>query len=132
MTANTPECCNMTKTVPTNAAARVRTRLPRVDIVEDTNGLTIVADMPGVDPGALDIHFENGGLSVRAAQKANEPNDRRALFSEYTGGEFARNFRVSEMIDGEGISAEYKHGVLTLRLPKLAAAKPRKVLVNGN
>lgn len=106
-----------------------QTYRPNVDIVEHRDELVLVADMPGVKSAELDIRFEDGELSIRAPVAARQPEGTRYLLREYGVGDFYRSFRVSEQIDASRISAEYADGVLKLRLPKVEAAKPRKIAV---
>ena len=83
--------------------------------------------MPGVKSGEVDIHFENGKLSVHAPAESRQPESAGYLLREYGVGDYHRAFQLGESIDPSGISAEYGDGVLTLHLPKLQSAKPRKV-----
>lgn len=103
---------------------------PDVDILEDAEGLTILADMPGVAAADIDVKFENGELTILAPVQPRR-GDARMIWREYGVGDYVRTFRVSEIIDAERISAEYRNGVLTLRLPKVEAARPRRIAVSG-
>jgi len=104
---------------------------PAVDIVERTDELVILADMPGVKPDQVDIHFEDATLRIHGhAEPRGEP-DRKNLLDEYAVGDFYREFHVSEAIDSPRISAEMHDGVLVLHLPKVEAAKPRKIEVSA-
>ena len=102
---------------------------PKVDILERAEELLIVADMPGAKADAIDIHFEDGELVINAPVVSRYPREGRALLQEYGVGDFNRTFRVSERINATGIRAEYAHGVLTVHLPKVESAKPRKIAV---
>ncbi len=105
--------------------------LPNVDIIETKNELLLVADLPGVAAGEIDIEFEDGQLSVSAPAKPRQSEGTRYLVREYGVGDFHRTFRVSEQIDASRIAAEFNDGVLTLHLPKVEAVKPRKISVQG-
>jgi HSP20 family protein len=104
--------------------------LPAVDIVETEEELLLVADVPGVAPGDVDLRFENDELILQAKRslpaRAGKP-----LRGEYKEGDFYRLFRVHESIDSTGIAAECAGGVLTVHLPKVEKVKPRKVLVKA-
>jgi len=102
---------------------------PNVDICENAEELTVLADMPGVSPGDIDINFENGTLTINGKIKPRTPENAEHLLAEYGVGDFYRTFQVSEAIDAEKITAECADGVLTLHLPKAEAAKPRKIKV---
>ena len=105
---------------------------PNVDIYELPEELVVLADVPGTSNDQIDINFEDGILTIHAKvtqrQTAQGPYNRR----EYGVGDFYRTFKVSEQIDASHIGAEYSAGVLTLHLPKIEAAKPRKIKVNAN
>jgi HSP20 family protein len=115
-----------TQDEPTNSG---RVYMPAVDIFERADELVILADMPGADAKAIDIQFESGTLTLQARVAERESANARPLLREYGLGNFHRVFALGEMIDSQRISAEYADGVLTLHLPKVAAALPRKVEV---
>jgi HSP20 family protein len=104
---------------------------PNVDIVETANELTLHADVPGVSRDGIDISFENGMLTIHGKVDEREREGVNVLLSEYGVGDFHRHFQVSESIDASKITAEYAKGVLTLHLPKVEAAKPRKITVHA-
>ncbi|MBX7165314.1 MAG: Hsp20/alpha crystallin family protein [Pirellulales bacterium] len=92
--------------------------------------LQVVADMPGVRTEDIDIHFENGELTIHGKVQPRQEGV-NFLAEEFGVGDFYRSFRVSEEIDGSRIAATYAAGVLTLTLPKVEAAKPRKIAVQS-
>jgi len=102
---------------------------PTVDIFETPENLTLVADLPGVTADDLNIDLKENilTLSGEAAQEAG--NDEQDILREYRTGTYLREFTLSEMIDQQGIEANLKDGVLTLTLPKVKAATPRKITV---
>lgn len=104
---------------------------PPVDILEMPDKLVVVADVPGATSSEIDIHFEEGQLTVRAPVRERQAETTRFLLREYGVGDFVRTFRVSEQIDAGKIEAEYADGVLKLHLPKVEAAKPRKITVKA-
>jgi HSP20 family protein len=107
---------------------------PRVDIYETDKELLLFADLPGVRPDGVDLRFENGELLLHGHvnQERDENVPRRALvLSEYEEGDFYRVFHIHESIDSSKISAELKNGVLTVHLPKVEAARPRQISVQG-
>jgi HSP20 family protein len=105
---------------------------PNVDIVEKQDELLLLADMPGVSGSEIDIRFEDGELTIHGPVASRQPDETHYLLHEYGIGDFYRTFRVSEQIDATKISAEYKDGVLALHLPKVEAAKPRRINVKTN
>ncbi len=125
------------KTEAEQAAAAERTRCgccyrPNVDIVEQKDELLVVADVPGAKSDTIDVKFEDGTLRIHAAVAPREDDQRNCLLREYGVGDYYRTFQVSEAIDAAKISAQYADGVLTLRLPKAEAVKPRKISVSAN
>ena len=102
---------------------------PAVDIVEHDDAFILRADVPGATAKDLCIEFEKGVLSLRAAVARREPEGVKPLAREYGVGDFTREFRIGEGIDMAAVTAECANGVLTLRLPKAEAAKPRKIEV---
>ena len=117
---------------PAAAAAddRAATVAPRVDVLETENEFLLLADMPGVRPNDVDVRFEQGELTVHGRRAASEGN-RRPLLGEPTSAHFHRVFAVADTVAADRIEAELKNGVLTLRLPKVEAVKPRKIAVKG-
>ena len=102
---------------------------PPVDILERKDEILVLVDMPGVKGGDVDIRFENGELSIHGTVNDRQCEGTRQLVHEYGTGYYYRTFEISEAIDAERISAEYKDGVLSLLLPKVEAVKPRKIAV---
>jgi HSP20 family protein len=103
---------------------------PDVDILELADELVVQADVPGARADDIDIHFEDGALTIYA-KIAERPSNGTVLLREFGIGDYRRTFRVSEQIDPSRISAQYRDGVLTLHLPKAERAKPRKIQVQG-
>jgi HSP20 family molecular chaperone IbpA len=102
---------------------------PNVDIYELPDQLVVQADVPGAKNDEIDIHFEDGSLTIHAKVPARQEKQGPYVIQEFGVGDFYRTFRVSEQIDASRISAEYAAGVLTLHLPKVEAMKPRKIKV---
>lgn len=98
---------------------RGATVAPPADILETDDGFRLVLDLPGVQPADVDVRFEDGELAVNARRTGR-----------FTGG-YTRTFRVSERIAADKITADLRHGVLTLTLPKVEAVKPRRIAVQG-
>lgn len=102
---------------------------PPVDIYETTNGLVVQADLPGVAKEGLDVRVENNLLTIRGEAAHVAPGD--PIYREYGLVNFFRQFELNDRVDQSKISAELKHGVLTLSLPKAEEAKPRKIEVRA-
>jgi HSP20 family protein len=103
---------------------------PAVDIVENENELLLQADLPGVDMKDIDIQIENGTLSFRGERKSEVENKQGGYHRvERSYGTFARFFELPETVNPEDVKAEYKNGVLTVKLGKKEIAKPRQIKV---
>jgi len=99
---------------------------PAVDIYENDEAITLLADLPGVDKDNLDINVEDRQLTITGLVK--EPEERlHAVYTEYGIGGYTRSFRLGDTIDQGKINASLKDGVLTLKLPKADRLKPRKI-----
>jgi HSP20 family protein len=92
---------------------------PRVDIFETDKELTLYADVPGVRPGDVDLHYERGELILHGRVPPRHEG-RGYLLNEYEVGDYYRAFTIHESIDAGKISAECKNGVLVVHLPKVA------------
>jgi HSP20 family protein len=103
--------------------------VPRVDIFETEKELTLLADLPGVRPGDVDLHYEKGELTLTGKVPLRQQG--RLLLQEYETGDFYRTFTIHESIDASRIAAECKNGVLTVHLPKSEAVRPRQIEVRG-
>jgi len=104
----------------------VRTYAPKVDLLETEAGLRLWADMPGVDESSLEVELVDDVLALRGRVAADE-EALSPLHTEYGVGNYEARFRLSNEIDGGRIRATLKHGVLELELPKVEAAKPRRI-----
>ena len=102
---------------------------PPVDIFEDANAITVLADMPGVESADLKIDLHDGVLTITGHTTDREGSNEVPVAREYPAGTFQRSFTLSEAIDQEQIQATLKHGVLRLRLPKVERAKPRQITI---
>ena len=114
----------------TEATRQVSQFVPDVDIFETTDSLVLTADMPGVKTDTLDIRLERGILTIYGHVGPVDVGERNLVHAEYETGDYYRAFTLSEDIDQERIEASLKDGVLTLRMPKSARAKARKVTVS--
>ena len=101
-----------------------------LDVVEDENGFTIKASLPGIKPENLDITFEKGMLSIRGEVKdETEVTKGRYHMRERRFGTFARTIALPVAVRPEDIQANYQDGVLTLKMPKAEEVKPKRIQV---
>lgn len=103
---------------------------PRVDILEKEDELLLFADLPGVKTDDIDLHFENGELTLHGRRRSFHEGKTRTSY-EYEVTTYQRTFRIGENIATDKIAAELKDGVLTLHLPKVEAVRPRKIAIKG-
>ena len=103
---------------------------PEVDIYEQDDSLVLVADVPGVGTGGVEVSLEAGVLEI-TAHRGEEKSPDDADYAEYRPASYHRVFSLSDDIEADRIAATIRHGVLTVTLPKSARAKPRKIAVEA-
>ena len=103
--------------------------LPPVDVVEDTTGITLYADLPGVPKDRLHVRVEGDQLTIEAEMVLALPQGMQASHVEVARARHARAFTLSKELDADKVSAEMTQGVLRVRIPKAAHAQPRRVQV---
>lgn len=111
------------------ATRPTRAFMPNADIFETEDALTVVLEMPGVDRDNINISVENGVLTVEGTINFGKYEGLQPVYSEYNVGPFRRSFRISSRIDQDNINAKMSDGVITLVLPKVEEAKPRRIEV---
>lgn len=97
---------------------------PAADIYETETSYLIAMDLPGIDRDALEIDVDENRLIVRGMRAISEAKQHRA---ERPRGKFLRTFSVPGSVDQSKIGADYKDGVLQIRLPKRSEQKPKKI-----
>lgn len=105
---------------------------PAVDLHESPGELVLRIDLPGVDPSAVDLSLTGNVLSVRGERAADDPEGGEPRARERPSGAFHRQINLPEEVVFEGVQAECKHGVLTVRLPKRRDARPRTIPIRPN
>jgi HSP20 family molecular chaperone IbpA len=100
---------------------------PAVDIFENEAALTLVADLPGVPKDRLNLGIDNGVFTIEAL--APIVADAVAHFREFGTTGYYRRFQLPDTLEFDKVAADLKDGVLTVRMPKTAAARPRKIEV---
>ena len=102
---------------------------PVVDIFEDDQALTIVADMPGVPSENVNIDLQNDILTLTGIPSVSVPEKEEHILQEFETGKYFRQFTLSEVIDQAKIKASLNQGVLRVNLPKVGPAQPRKIQI---
>ncbi len=115
------------KTASSAAPQETRSLLPRVDVMEDAVGITILADMPGVSKADLELRLEGDALVIEGVMAPFAPGTLEPVYAEVTLSRYRRSFTLSRELDGSRTAASLKDGVLTLKIPKQADAKPRRI-----
>jgi len=126
MTEHTVQTTTGEQNVP-ETRAEEQTLRPPVDIFEMTEGLVVVADLPGVPKDQVDINVHEGVLTIHGKLQHEAPGT--PLHNEFELRNFYRQFRLTGEVDTENIRAEMKYGVLTVTLPKSEKAKPKRIQV---
>ena len=106
--------------------------VPPVDIYQNgEHELVLKAELPDMTRDEIDITVENGTLTIKGEKKfAGEPKEEQFHRIERRYGAFSRSFSLPQTVDATKVSAEYKNGVLTVRLPVREEAKPRSIKVD--
>lgn len=104
---------------------------PQVDIFETDTELVLMADMPGVRAEDLNIDLNDSTLSLSGDVRPFEGAEEGDILIEYEVGKYYRKFALSEIIDQSRIDAKLENGVLSLTLPKVEKATPRKIKVQS-
>ncbi|MGV0838208.1 Hsp20/alpha crystallin family protein [Mycolicibacterium thermoresistibile] len=105
-------------------------RAPRfmpMDLCKIDDHYVLTADLPGVDPGSVDVNVDNGTLTISAHRSARSDESAQWLANERFFGSFRRQLSLGDGVDTSAISATYENGVLTVTIPMAERAKPRKI-----
>jgi len=105
---------------------------PPVDIWEDKDGITLCADMPGVSKDRLNLRIDGNNLIVEGQVQFELPQNAEALYADVRSSLYRRSFSLSGELETAKIEASLKDGVLTVRIPKRAELRPRKIEVQGS
>lgn len=108
-----------------------RSVVPRVDVLEDAGGITLLADMPGVPREQLELKVEGDTLLIEGAVSQPTPEGLQPAYAEVRVPHYRRSYTLSRDLDASRIEANLKDGVLNLRIPKQAHAQPRRIDVRA-
>jgi HSP20 family protein len=106
-------------------------RMMPVDLSREGDKYLLNADLPGIDPGSIDIDLDGHLLSIRAQRSAGDHSNSRWLLQERPFGGYLRQFTIGDDVDTDAITASYDNGVLSVLIPIAERAKPRKVDVES-
>ncbi|VEG57647.1 heat shock protein Hsp20 [Mycolicibacterium aurum] len=108
-------------------------RTPRfmpMDLCKIDDHYVLTADLPGVDPGSVDVDVDNGTLTISAHRTARSDESAQWLANERFFGKYRRQLSLGEGVDTAAISATYENGVLTVTIPVAERAKPRRIEIS--
>jgi HSP20 family protein len=109
-----------------------RTYIPDVDIREDNEALWLWADMPGVSPDRIEVELHDDVLRIEGHVALDQYKGLTPAYTEYNVGNFARRFTLADggRFDADQVAARLVNGVLEVKLPKAAKAKPRRIPIS--
>ena len=113
------------------ASRAIPTLIPPVDVIEDSTGITLIADVPGVAREKLTLRVEADQLCIEGDLSMPMPPNLETGYAEVQRSRFRRTFTLSKELDAEKIGAELSNGVLRLRIPKVAYAQPRRIPIQA-
>lgn len=103
--------------------------IPPVDVFEDDNAITLLADLPGVSREQLAVRVDGDGLVIEATATSLGPDNMELVYGEAQCAAYRRQFTLSRELDPSRIDAQLRDGVLRLTIPKAEEAKPRRIQV---
>lgn len=112
-------------------ARRGPRRMP-MDLYRDGDHYVLTADMPGIDPGSVDIDVDGQLLTIRAERSLTTGEGVKWITREREAVSFLRQLNLGQGIDTERITADYSNGVLSVTIPVSEKAKPRKIEVRSD
>ena len=116
---------------PAQAREPEYTLVPPADIFEDADGISVVLDMPGVAKDRLNVKADHNGLVVEGDAQISMPEGMNAAHADIHSTHYRRSFGLSGELDTSRTEAALKDGVLTIRIPKRAELKPRRIEVTA-
>ena len=117
------------KSADTAVARQEPALLPPVDVIEDSTGITLYADLPGVPKDKLNLRVEGDTLTIDAELALAVPQGMEPSHAEVQLAHYRRAFTLSKELDPGKVNAELSQGVLRVRIPKAEHAQPRRIQV---
>lgn len=103
--------------------------IPPVDVFENDDAITLLADLPGVTREQLHVRVDGENLVLEAAAATSGPQDMQLVYGEARYPNYRRQFTLSRELDASRIEAQLRDGVLRLTIPKAESARPRRIQV---
>lgn len=101
-----------------------------MDAWRESDQFVMEFDLPGVDPGSIDLDVEQNVLTVRAERRPRTGQDTELLAAERPVGSFSRQVILGESLDADNVKASYDAGVLSVRIPVAEKARPRRIEIS--
>jgi HSP20 family protein len=118
------------QTRPSTENAVLRSWAPSVDILEDNNEIVVTADVPGIKQEDIDIELTGETLTIKGERKFEDTARKDSYVRvERSYGAFQRSFTIGVPVQQQAVTANYKDGILEVRLPKSEEIKPKKVQI---
>ena len=114
----------------TNGGAVTRRSVMRMDAIRRNDEVVLRFDVPGIDPESIEVTVDRGVLTVSASRAEEYAEGENPFIRERVMGSFSRRVSLADTVDAEKIDATYANGVLSVRLPLLEKAQPRKVEIH--
>jgi HSP20 family molecular chaperone IbpA len=118
---------NITAAQSAESARNEAALLPPTDVIEDAEGITLYADLPGVPKDKINLHVEADTLTIEGELSLDLPEGMAPNHAEVGLSRYRRVFTLSRELDAGKVSAEFSQGVLKLRIPKAEHAQPRRI-----
>jgi HSP20 family protein len=115
----------------TQAGSARAPRFMPMDLYRSGDHYVVHADLPGVDPGSVDVSVDGGTLTIKAQRSGRTEESVDWIVSERFAGTYMRQLSLGDGVDADHISATYHNGVLTLSIPVAEKAKPRRIQVSA-
>lgn len=116
---------------PRHQSGQNQSILPAVDVFENSHGVTLLADLPGVSKDALEVKVEGESLLIEGTVQTGTPDGLEPVYAEVRVPRYRRSFTLSKELDTSAVNASLKDGVLSLHIPKKAHAQSRKIAVTA-
>lgn len=109
------------------------TWVPPLDVLERGDAFVVTVEVPGVEPGNIDVSVEDSTLTIRGERRFYEKVEEESFHRiERRFGQFQRTLALPSQVDADKIDAEYRNGLLVVTVPKAETAKPRRIAVKAS
>jgi HSP20 family protein len=105
---------------------------PALDLYENNDNVVAVAELPGMRKEEIEISLHEGTLTIAGERKRESSNGEKAERTERYIGTFRRSIVLPTSVDANKVSATYRHGILTVTLPKAEEARPKQIPVRAD